>query len=269
MNIKKVPSWGLEFTGIEVKWGDNKPVLKDCSGTLEFGGESRNNMMPILGRSGSGKSSIMNIFAALKWPDAGNIRWKFPEDRGEFTWGAERSREKYHCLNQLHQNYFGFAFQNSALLPYLTVEQNLAYPLEITGIPREKWQDYIKKALGMVILEENEDGGDFLPKYPHQLSGGEKQRIAIAQAVVKQPVVLFADEPTGNLDEGNRENVMKSVKKWVDDGQGKRAFIWVTHHEDEPSMYSDGRELRITEEKNKNRSLKYIPNDTLSKQGQK
>ena len=266
MDTETAHDWSLEFSGIRVKWGDNT-VLENCAATLEFGTDYT-NMLPILGPSGSGKSSIMNIFAALKWPDAGNIRWKFPGERGEFTWGAERSKEKYHCLNQLHQNYFGFAFQNSALLPYLTVEQNLTYPLEITGISREKWQDYIKEALGMVILEENENAEDFLPKYPHQLSGGEKQRIAIAQAVVKQPVVLFADEPTGNLDEKNREHVMKSVKKWVDGGQGKCAFIWVTHHEDEPSMYSDGRKLRIIEEKNKNRFLKYIPNDTSSKQEQ-
>lgn len=184
------------------------------------------NKLPIVGVSGAGKSTLLNIMAAVEWPHGkkSKVKWTFPDGQ-HFSWGP-RGVSPGRIL-PLRQRYFGFAFQSSTLTPYLTVEDNLSYPLEISGVPRTR---ALAKARTILERVMNEDVGPILGHYPHQLSGGQKQRVALIQAMIHNPVVLFADEPTGSLDPITRQVVMKVLMDWVDAAPDERLLVWVTHH---------------------------------------
>lgn len=138
----------------------------------------------IVGPSGSGKTTLLGLCAGLDRPTAGNVTLN------NISLGPLSEDERAQVRNQ----YVGFVFQTFQLVPTLTALENVMVPLELRGMRTEEVQHDAKELLTEVGL------GDRLHHYPSQLSGGEQQRVAIARAFINKPKILFADEPTGNLD---------------------------------------------------------------------
>ncbi len=236
--------WGLRLDAISADWDGTNKILDGIDLVLD---PSRNPMVPIMGPSGAGKSTQLYIMAALKWPDAGKVTWRFPG-------GSKRSWDKDGLeppqAAQLHREGFGFAFQSSTLSEHLTVSENLGYPLRLRGVARGQANQRAEEMLGKVLLErERRKIGSFLRRFPAQLSGGQKQRVALAQAMIHDPYVLFADEPAGNLDLRSRKQVMAALKTWIHEDEGRRMLIWVTHHEDDPQLMGVTERLYVDEQR--------------------
>jgi putative ABC transport system ATP-binding protein len=164
----------------------------------------------IMGESGAGKSTLLSMLGGLLSPSRGEI---LIEDINIYA----LKRDK---LADFRREFMGFIFQSFQLVPYLNVVENVQLPLAVTHHSQEN-----KKALAMSALEKVglQDKGHRLP---NQLSGGEQERVAIARAVVNEPPILFADEPTGNLDSRNSADVMNLLKRLNADGQ---TIVMVTH----------------------------------------
>jgi putative ABC transport system ATP-binding protein len=198
----------LELNNIYKNYQQGKidvPVLKDVSLKVEEGA-----YMAIMGPSGSGKSTLMNIIGCLDKPTSGN-----------YIFGDE-DMLKYNDseLSTVRLKNIGFVFQNFNLLPRQSALDNVALPLLYAGIARKERNQIAKEALERVGL------GDRIEFKPTQLSGGEKQRIAIARAIVNNPNILLADEPTGSLDSQSGEQVMKLFNKLNKEGV---TIIMITH----------------------------------------
>ena len=159
-------------------------VLQDVSLTIQEG-----EFVAIMGKSGSGKSTLISILAGLDIPDTGSIVLN----------GNELTTLNEDQLASKRQSDISFVFQSFHLIPTLTVAENIGFPLKIS---RNFNQKHVDELLQKVELTHRANS------FPHQLSGGEKQRTAIARALISQPKILFADEPTGNLDEKNANSVM-------------------------------------------------------------
>jgi putative ABC transport system ATP-binding protein len=138
----------------------------------------------IVGKSGSGKSTLMHLLALLDQPDEGTME----------VAGADTSTLNARQVNRIRNQDFGFVFQQFFLTPNATVLDNVVLPLQIAGVPRRE-----RTARGMAVLEQLELA-DKAKNKAVDLSGGQKQRVVIARALVNDPKVIFADEPTGNLD---------------------------------------------------------------------
>lgn len=181
---------------------DNRfEILKGISQDIEDGG-----FTVILGASGSGKSTMLNVVSGLERPDSGKVIYD-----GENI--AELSDDK---LTAFRKRKIGFIFQQYYLLPNLTVDRNVKMGAELAG---NKNYAEIIDALGL-----SEKRG----KYPHELSGGEQQRVSAARALAKKPEVLFLDEPTGALDEETGRLVLNYIQKLQD--ELKFTIIMVTHN---------------------------------------
>jgi putative ABC transport system ATP-binding protein len=169
----------------------------------------RGEFTAIMGPSGSGKSTLMHLLAGLDSPTAGRVAID----------GVEISRLKDRDLTKLRRDKVGFIFQSFNLLPTLTAAENIALPLTIAGRkPDAAWLRDLVATIGL---------GDRLRHKPSELSGGQQQRVAVARALVGRPAVLFADEPTGNLDSRTGDEVLQLLRRSVDDlGQ---TIIMVTH----------------------------------------
>tara|TARA_Y100001934_G_scaffold255914_1_gene323419 strand:- start:2265 stop:3065 length:801 start_codon:yes stop_codon:yes gene_type:complete len=235
--------WGCEVHDLFISRGDQHdkafelrvPSLSLCPLTLGA------NKLPIMGVSGAGKSTLMNVIAAIEWPHSASskVTWTFPD--GEIiSWSANGPDPRH--LKLLRRQYFGFAFQASTLIPHLTILDNLTYPLEIGGYSRNQARH---KAVGFLERVVLDDVSSILEQYPHQLSGGEKQRVALIQSLVHDPTVLFADEPTGSLDPVTRSYVMGVLVDWVASSPQEKFLIWVTHHADDPQEYEITRRLSV------------------------
>ena len=163
----------------------------------------------IMGPSGSGKSTLMHILAGLDKPSAGNV----------WVDGVEITTLKERALTQLRRDKIGFIFQTFNLLPTLNAEENIVLPLTIAG--RKGDDAWVKQLIETVGL------GDRLDHKPSQLSGGQQQRVAVARSLASRPAVLFADEPTGNLDSHTGEEVLQLLRQSCD--QLKQTIVMVTH----------------------------------------
>lgn len=197
-------------------------------------GRSALYKLPFMGESGAGKSTLLNIMAAIEWPDHGTVSWTFP-DETMILWSSRGPSVRDARL--LRRKYFGFAFQDSTLLPHLRVCDNLCYPLLFTGASKKNATKAAWDALDRVLLDdEKKYKKELFQRFPSKLSGGQRQRIALVQAMIHNPYVLFADEPTGSLDRITRKQVMDVLYEWVEEPNflGKRLLLWVTHHENDP-----------------------------------
>ena len=182
------------------------PVLHGISFSIEPG-----EFVAIMGPSGSGKSTLMHILSFLDRLTAGCYEFE-GHDTAEFS-------DNY--LAELRNKRIGFVFQSFNLLPRTTVLDNVKLPLLYSS--RKKHDELAKAALAAVGLSHR------LDYYTNQISGGEKQRVAIARALVNDPAVIFADEPTGNLDSKSGNTVMGILQHLNDQG---RTVILVTHEQD-------------------------------------
>jgi putative ABC transport system ATP-binding protein len=162
-----------------------------------------------MGPSGSGKSTLMHILAGLDKPSEGSVT----------VGGTEISTLGDDALTRLRRDSIGFVFQFFNLLPMLTAKENILLPMSIAGRqPEPQWFDTVVDQTGL---------RDRLAHRPAELSGGQQQRVAIARALLSRPSVLFADEPTGNLDSNSSEEILSLLRRSVD-SVGQTVVI-VTH----------------------------------------
>jgi putative ABC transport system ATP-binding protein len=172
----------------------------------------------VMGPSGSGKSTLMHCLAGLDSPTSGTVT----------VAGVETSGLKDNQLTVFRRDHIGFVFQAFNLLPMLTAKQNVLLPLELAGkAPDADWFDLVVDVLGI---------GDRLGHRPDQMSGGQQQRVALARGLVARPTLLFADEPTGNLDSHASAEVLGFLRRSVRElGQ---TVVMVTHDPD-AAAYAD------------------------------
>jgi putative ABC transport system ATP-binding protein len=163
----------------------------------------------VMGPSGSGKSTLLHILAGLDQPTSGSVEIA----------GIEITTLKDNELTKLRRKHIGFVFQFFNLLPMLTAEENIVLPLTIAGQkPERAWLDQLLDSVGLQDRRKHR---------PSELSGGQQQRVAIARALISRPTVLFADEPTGNLDSASSGEILELVRRSVDEfGQ---TTVMVTH----------------------------------------
>jgi len=169
----------------------------------------RRSFTAIMGPSGSGKSTLMHLLAGLDRPTSGNV------------WLDGRSLEGLDDteLTRLRRTRVGFVFQSLNLIPVLTAEENIVLPLRIAG--EEIDENWLERLLAAVGVEDRRH------HLPSELSGGQQQRVALARALMSRPSVIFADEPTGNLDSRASESILEMLRRAVDDfGQ---TVVMVTH----------------------------------------
>jgi putative ABC transport system ATP-binding protein len=172
----------------------------------------------IMGPSGSGKSTLMHLLAGLDRPTAGKV----------VIDGVELGTLGDDALTELRRDKIGFVFQAFNLLPVLNAEENIVLPLSIAGRkPDAEWMDQLVEAVGL---------RDRLSHRPAELSGGQQQRVAVARALASRPAVIFADEPTGNLDSHASGEVLDLLRRSVDDlGQ----TVIIVTHDPEAAGYAD------------------------------
>ncbi|MBN1215137.1 MAG: ABC transporter ATP-binding protein [Candidatus Lokiarchaeota archaeon] len=176
----------------------------------------------ILGPSGCGKTTLLNMLGGLDSPDKGSILIKF---NGKYKNITEFSKKE---LTQYRREKIGIIFQFYNLIPILTALENVELAARFSGIMNPK--------LKSKELLENFGLADKVNHYPNQMSGGEQQRVAIARALIKDPVLILADEPTGNLDTKKSDEIYKLLKSLSED-YGKTILI-VTHDEDMADKYA-------------------------------
>lgn len=186
--------------------GTTTNVLKGVSVNIAQGG-----FVSLVGRSGSGKSTMMNILSTLMRPDSGELLYK----------GIDLGTASDSVINRIRQDEFSVIFQFHHLFPYLTALENVMLPYlgSLKPVTREQ-RDRAFESLARVGLK------GFEKRLPGQLSGGEQQRVAIARALVKDPALLFADEPTGSLDKNTGNGIIELLQKLNAEGL---TILMVTH----------------------------------------
>lgn len=169
----------------------------------------------ICGESGAGKTTFLNIIAGLESPDNGEVLWD-----GRRIDLLSNSKQA-----ALRARFMGFVFQNCCLIPELNARENVEFAARIAGV----YERRKSRARAEELLEFTGLGGR-MKHLPSQLSGGEKQRVAVARALMNNPSVILADEPTGNLDEKTGESVMEMLLSLC--GSGRASLILITHNPD-------------------------------------
>jgi len=176
-------------------------------------GIDRGTFVAVMGPSGSGKTTLMDILGCLSRPTSGEY----------FLGGVPVSKLPESRLAQLRNHEIGFVFQNFNLLSRTTALANVELPLLYDGMPKKARVDQAKEALDAVGL------GERMYHKPNELSGGQRQRVAIARALVNKPSILFADEPTGNLDTASGESILALFDQLHKQGN---TIVMVTHERD-------------------------------------
>ncbi len=197
----------VSATDVRRRYGEGDAAVNALAGVTV--GFERGRFSAIMGPSGSGKSTLMHILAGLDRPTSGSVTL----DEVEITDLDDAD------LTRLRRDKLGFIFQFFNLLPVLTAEENVVLPLSIAGEkPDAEWIERLIDTVGL---------GDRRTHRPAELSGGQQQRVAVARALASKPAVVFADEPTGNLDSKSSEEVLSLLRRSVDElGQ---TVVMVTH----------------------------------------
>ncbi|MCF8242906.1 MAG: ABC transporter ATP-binding protein [Melioribacteraceae bacterium] len=178
-----------------------------------------NEFITVIGQSGSGKSTLLTLLGGLSKPTSGSI---VVDDIDIYNLSSKQ-------LAKFRHEYIGFVFQSFQLVNYLTVEENVLLPLAITNIKNKEQKELAEKSLTSVGLANKRK------RLMSELSGGEQQRVAIARALINDPLIILADEPTGNLDTETSKAIMKIFLELKSSG---KSIIMVTHNK-EFTQYSD------------------------------
>lgn len=188
-------------------YGTGDAVVRALDGVgVEF---ERGRFSAVMGPSGSGKSTLMHCMAGLDVPTAGH----------SFVGNQEIGRLDDAGLTELRRDRIGFVFQSFNLVPTLTAEENITLPIDLAGTTIDRaWFDYLVQALGIA---------DRLSHRPSELSGGQQQRVACARALIHRPDLIFADEPTGNLDSRSSSEVLEFLRTSV--SEHGQSIVMVTH----------------------------------------
>jgi lipoprotein-releasing system ATP-binding protein len=212
--------WAIQAEGIQRRYG-TLDVLKGVSISLE-----RGKMVAIVGKSGSGKSTLLHILGTLDTPDAGSVTIC---DIPIADLGSK-------ALSSLRSKHLGFVFQFHHLLPEFTALENIAMPALITGLSKKEAFSRANDILGYLQLS------DRASHKPNQLSGGEQQRVAIGRALMNEPDVILADEPSGNLDTETSIQVHQLLRK-ITTEMGKSLII-VTHNNELAALSDEIYEMK-------------------------
>ena len=207
----------IEINNVKKKYTSGDDVVEALRGvdiTIEAG-----EFVTIMGQSGSGKSTLLSVLGGMNHPSEGSV-----EMAGVKLYGLPGEK-----LADFRAANLGFVFQSFHLIPYLTALENVMLPLAIAKIGKIEKRGMAKEALERVGLGNKSD------RLPNQLSGGEQERVAIARAIVNNPHILLADEPTGNLDSTTSDEVMGLFRDLNKNGQ---TVIMVTHNPDN-CVYAD------------------------------
>lgn len=187
----------------------NVPVLRGVNFEVKKG-----EIVSIVGKSGSGKSTMLQIIAGFMKPESGSITIN-----GQETAGFNETESAAFRLNN-----FGFIFQNFQLMPGLTAFENIELPLKLQGVSpaiRKKKVKELMKKIGIIEVEDH---------YPNELSGGQQQRVSIARALITNPPILLADEPTGSLDSETEQDILLLIQS-LNQALGL-TFVIITHDEE-------------------------------------
>ena len=185
--------------------GDEVTALRDVHFTVEPG-----EFVAIMGESGSGKTTLLNILACLDQPTAGNVKIE----------GKDYSSLKDNERAIFRRENLGFIFQDFNLLDNFSIEDNIKLPLVLAGEEYKQMDEKVYAIAKQLGIEE------LLKKYPYEVSGGQKQRTAVARALITNPHILFADEPTGALDSRASTNLLRQLRQINQNGQ---TILMVTH----------------------------------------
>jgi len=210
----------LRLAGVGKRFTTSRELLRDVSLTL-----ARGERVALLGESGTGKSTLLNLVAGLEPPDAGEI---FVDGVAMHALGADAAAA-------VRRRSIGFVFQAFHLIPHLSVERNVAVPLLLNGVAPG---DALGRARGMLARVGLGERG---ASAPGELSGGEQQRVALARALVHRPVLLLADEPTGNLDPGSAAVALALLDEQV---RANDAALLIVTHSEQAAAIAD-RRLRL------------------------
>ena len=185
------------------------PVLSDVNFDVQEG-----EIVSIVGKSGSGKSTLLHILAGFMTPESGEIKVK----------GIETSTFNETDNAEFRLNNYGFIFQNFQLMPGLNAFENVELPLKLKGIEKAERKEKVKTLMKYVGLTEVQD------HYPNELSGGQQQRVSIARALITDPPIILADEPTGSLDSETEQEILLLIQS-LNKNRGI-TFVIITHDDE-------------------------------------
>lgn len=213
----------IEVMNIKKQFQDGTEAIEVLKGTsLKI---NKGDFVSIVGASGSGKSTLLTTIGGLQIPSSGTVEF---DGNNIFALSKED-------LAKFRRDHVGFVFQQMHLIPYLTAVENVLLPLVPLKETKEQQYEKANLALEKVGLTGKEN------RYPDQLSGGEQGRVALARAIVNNPPIILADEPTGNLDSKTGKDIMNLFKQLNEQGQ---TILFITHHSDHAAYGNRRLEMR-------------------------
>jgi putative ABC transport system ATP-binding protein len=189
-----------------IRGGTEVSVIRDLSFVIPAG-----TFLAIMGPSGSGKSTLLNVMAGIDRPTSGSV----------VVAGTRLDSLSEGAMARWRARHIGYVFQTYNLIPVLTAAENVELPLALTHLSRRERAEHVKTALRLVGLADRMD------HYPRQLSGGQEQRVGVARAIVSDPTMILADEPTGNLDRESADDILTLLAR-LNRELGK-TIVMVTH----------------------------------------